>query len=124
MQAGGIEKRKYKRLLLAAADTVNAWVMKNTASKAVIQTKILNISEGGLGLASAKNPSHTLSKNEWLKLIYFEGRLDLSFLIGTTMQVRWLLNESMLDHVCFGCEFKDLSSANAETIRKIVTGGA
>ncbi len=120
MQYELVEKRKYKRLLFSTKKSVAASIMKNSNPEAVIPVTVLNLSEGGLGLASTKDMLHVLFENEELKLTHIESQIDLSFLIGRKLKVRWLLKNPLLDHLCFACEFLDLPPSNLKMIRNIV----
>ncbi len=121
MPSAFFENREFNRLLFSTQKAVTAQIMKNGDPKIVIPVTVLNLSEGGLGLAVAKHTTHAVSENEELELVMVEGEMDLSFLIGTRLKVCWLLQNPALNHVCFGCQFINPSFSTTEMIHKIVS---
>ncbi|MFZ5571102.1 MAG: PilZ domain-containing protein [Thermodesulfobacteriota bacterium] len=120
MQETHSESRQSQRLLFSTKEAVTARIMKCEHPDAdPIPVTILNLSEGGLGLAMARNALQTVAEREEIRLVTIEGGTDLSFLIGIRMEVRWLLHNPEMQHACLGCEFINPASAVIQMIRNI-----
>ncbi len=75
-----------------------------------LAARLLNISEGGVGLSLQKDAASTpLYKGENLIISVINNRKELSFILKSKIEVKWIFTNPTLKHIGIGCEFKHLS---------------
>lgn len=103
-----IERRRYPRSFFSEEERViGSFILLNdepAGEKAVI----LNLSRGGIGFSLSKSKKMEIRKGARLLLYQIQAR-DSKTKIQTdlTLEIIWVLDHDYLDHVGFGCEFKN-----------------
>jgi hypothetical protein len=77
---------------------------------------IINIGEGGLGLAVSKDKKGKIAKGDQVILTHITGMQGLEFLINVDAEIKWLMDDQSLEFVVFGCKFLDIPEPMAAAI--------
>ncbi len=115
------EKRKYKRYIFPNDENLNL-ELKLPGKNGKIIARLLNISEGGVGLAVAKEDVSVIGVDTELLIERMIGVKQLEKLREVTGTVRWVINHKPLEHLGIGCEFVNLSEDGRKEITKLVNG--
>jgi c-di-GMP-binding flagellar brake protein YcgR len=118
------EKRAFDRLVFSPEQKVKVTLKPENGENTTVIARVLNISQGGLGFAIAKNQNTTLTEEAALILQTITGDEQLHCLKGQTVKVKWILNSEIFEHIGVGCEFVELSSECFECIEKLFNGGS
>lgn len=98
------EKRKFKRVLFPTTKTINA-ICTLSDDHTETKLKVANISVGGVGFIAPKVAIRDLQAGDFLTLNQIDGHQDLDFITSIRLEVKWILNSQILEHLGFGCEF-------------------
>ena len=102
----GTERRKFKRIVFSAQDEVMGAVAFPEHAGKSFTCKIADIGAGGLRFIIAKDDApKALAVDSTLLLHEIKGRSPLEIVGDVELQVRWVMEHEMLDHLAFGCEF-------------------
>lgn len=102
-----MEKRKYKRYVFPNDDRIIALLALDNGGTA--DARILNISQGGIGLAVEKKKMDGVKTEAVLLIKDVSGERRIPGLAGHSLKVKWVLDYQPLDNVAIGCEFIELS---------------
>lgn len=102
------EKRRFERYVFHNEERIVVFLALDNGSDAV-EAKILNISQGGLGLVMEKNRDPGLKEEAILFLKEVGGNGRISGLKGHSIKVKWILDYEPLDNLAIGCEFLNLN---------------
>jgi c-di-GMP-binding flagellar brake protein YcgR len=119
MSPDNIEQRKYKRLYFPKDETIRAVFTFSGDKQLIFDSKVLNLSELGLGLVVRKsdtNAADDLKAGDILHLKEIVGNPDLEFVREIKSEIRWVANAQWMDNIGFGCEFIDISAELREKI--------
>ncbi len=114
-----VEQRQHKRYVFSKNSDVRA-SMSFGKGGGKVEVKILNISEGGLGLAAEKNQLEHLEVEDELLMESVQGHPILDLLAGERVRVKWILNYEPLAHLGFGCEFISLKTISKQQIQGFI----
>jgi c-di-GMP-binding flagellar brake protein YcgR len=107
-----IEQRKFKRYFFPNHEMIRAVFSFSDDTGLVFDSKVLNLSELGLGLVVRKsdtNAADDLKTGDILHLKEIVGHPDLKFIRKIKSEIRWVVNAQWMDNIGFGCEFVDIS---------------
>ena len=119
MSPNNIEQRQYKRLYFPMDEVIRAVFSFSGDKQLMFDSKVLNLSELGLGLVVRKsdtNAADDLKAGDILHLKEIVGNPDLKFVHGIKSEIRWVANAKWMDNIGFGCEFIDISAELREKI--------
>ena len=120
MATDSIERRHYKRYIFSASEeTTGAFSLADAEGPYDFTAHILNISEGGLGLAMPKSLDR-IRPGSMLVFAGAQGKTPLGFLSGTKMKIRWLQDIPRLNYKLFGCEFIDATADMRLQIKEMI----
>ena len=117
------EKRAYDRLAFPAEKKVQATFVSTENNDVLLSARVLNISQGGLGLAAVKGQDVMLAEENELILQSITGEEKLHCLKGQAVRVKWILNSEIFENYGVGCEFVELNAESFECIGKLCNGG-
>ena len=123
MSPDNIEQRKYKRLYFPKDETIRAVFTFSGDKQLIFDSKVLNLSELGLGLVVRKsdtNAADDLKAGDILHLKEIVGNPDLEFVREIKSEIRWVANAQWMDNIGFGCEFIDISAELREKIDSFI----
>ncbi len=111
MSPDNSEQRKYKRLYFPTDEMIRAVFSFSDDKQLIFDSKVLNLSELGLGLVVRKsdtNAADDLKAGDILHLKEIVGNPDLKFVREIKSEIRWVANAQWMDNIGFGCEFIDI----------------
>lgn len=118
MNNNQFEKRQHPRLFLKPGNA-SAWlVMKKNSLE--MDAKILNISEGGVGLGLKKDKICDLFPGDDLVVKMMYAGTDLYTEENFELKVVWVLNHEGLDSIGAGCAFKNMNPVVKEQIAEFI----
>lgn len=98
------EKRQFKRFVFPKSSRIRATLVP-MSGEGTVEATILNVSQGGVGLAADKRINGMVSEEiEMLFQSVTEGT-GLPCLKGEKVKIKWILNYEPLDNLGIGCEF-------------------
>ncbi len=122
MTKKNMEKRQYKRLFFSKDQNIMATVSLPHHIENTVEVPILNLSEGGIFIRFSQQNKQlaTAQKGEHLILKEIRGITPPVRINTTNMEIRWLLKDKLLDHMGFGCEFKDMNEASKKQLHQLI----
>jgi c-di-GMP-binding flagellar brake protein YcgR len=114
------ERRRFHRLFFTMEDGIIATFAFSDLQKGLLTAHIINLSEGGLGLALSKHEEQRIWKGDYLVLSHVKGIKGLESLINVKVQVKWILEDQLLEFIGCGCQFLDVPQSTQEKIRMII----
>jgi hypothetical protein len=117
------EKRAYDRLVFPAEKKVQVTFVSADDNDILLSARVLNISQGGLGLAAVKSQDFMQMEENELILQSITGEEKLHCLKGQAVRVKWILNSEIFDNYGVGCEFVELNDESFECLGKLCNGG-
>ena len=102
------EKRRFERYVFPSDDRIIALLAMDKGGGNV-EAKILNISQGGLGLIVEKTKIDGINEETVLSIKEIAGKGLMKGLKGHSVKVKWILNYEPLNNLAIGCEFIDLN---------------
>ena len=118
-----IEQRKFKRFFFPNHEMIRAVFSFSDDRGLIFDSKVLNLSELGLGLVVRKsdtNAADDLKAGDILNLKEIVGNPDLEFIREIKSEIRWVVNAQWMDNIGFGCEFIDISAELREKINSFI----
>ena len=114
------ERRRYRRYIFSTSDdNTGVFSLLNQDSQYAFTARILNISEGGIGLAMPKSYNR-IRQGDLLLLCGVIGSCSLSFLSNVKMKIRWIQEAAGLQYSAFGCEFLNTGTSIRSRIREML----
>ena len=105
-QFDGTEKRKFKRMVFSAKDNVTALVTWPEQGDARFTYRISDIGAGGMRfIVTKENAPSVIDYNDVLFVHQIKGQSQLEFVAGVQLEVRWVIEHDMFEHMVIGCEF-------------------
>jgi PilZ domain len=102
------ERRRFRRIFFSIDDGVKGILAFSDAQRGLLVAHIINIGEGGLGLAVSKDKKDKIAKRDQVILTHITGVQGLEALINVDTELKWILENPSLEYVLFGCEFLDI----------------
>lgn len=110
------EKRSFPRIFFSIEDGIKGIFAFSDPRRGLLVAYIINIGEGGLGLAFSKDKKDKIARGDQIIITHITGVEGLESLVNVDAQIKWILENPSLEYVLFGCEFLDI----AEHIRDAV----
>jgi hypothetical protein len=104
----GKEKRRFERYVFPNNDRIIALLATDNGG-GNIKARILNISQGGLGLVVERTKIDSLKEEAVLSIKEIAGKGLMTGLEGHSVKVKWILDYEPLNNLAIGCEFIDLN---------------
>ena len=116
------DKRKYKRYIFPNDEKmlISLYLAGNSST---IEARLLNVSEGGLGLAVARDEKGGVEVDSSLMIKGLENVPQLQGLIETELKIRWVLDHDPLKNLGVGCEFVNLPDSGRAEISELINSG-
>jgi c-di-GMP-binding flagellar brake protein YcgR len=102
------EKRKFERYVFHNDDRIIILLALGNHC-GTIEAKILNISQGGLGVVIERKTTLSLKEDA---ILFLEEVVEdgwIAGLKGHSVRVKWILDYKPLNNIAIGCEFIDLN---------------
>jgi len=115
------EKRRFQRIFFSIEDGVKGILAFSDHQRGLLVAHIINIGEGGLGLAVSKDKKGKIAKGDQVILTHITGIKGLESLINVDAEIKWILdNPSLEEFVVFGCEFLDVPEPMRDAIGRFI----
>jgi c-di-GMP-binding flagellar brake protein YcgR len=110
------ERRRFQRIFFSIEDSIKGIIAFSDHQRGLLVAHIINIGEGGLGLAVSKDKKDKIVKGDQIILTHITGMQGLEFLINVDAEIKWLMDDPSLEFVVFGCKFLDIPESMRDTI--------
>jgi hypothetical protein len=110
------EKRRFQRIFFSIEDGIKGIIAFSDYQRGLLVAHIINIGEGGLGLAVSKDKKDKIVKGDQVILTHVTGIQGLESLVNVDAEIKWILENPSLEYVLFGCEFLDLPEPMKDAI--------
>jgi len=111
------EKRRFQRIFFSIEDGIKGIIAFSDHQRGLLVAHIINIGDGGLGLAVSKDKKGKIAKGDQIILTHITGIQGLESLINVDAEIKWILdNPSLEEFVVFGCKFLDISEPMKDAI--------
>jgi hypothetical protein len=111
------ERRRFQRIFFSIEDGAKGILAFSDHQRGLLVAHIINIGEGGLGLAISKDKKGKIAKGDQVILTHITGIQGLESLINVDAEIKWILdNPSLEEFVVFGCEFLDFPEPMRDAI--------
>ena len=111
------EKRGFQRIFFSIEDGIKGIFVFPDHQRGLLTANIINISEGGLGLALSKHKKDKIQKGDYVILAHIMGIQGLESLTNVETEIKWILDNPSLEFVGFGCEFLNAPESQRDAIR-------
>ena len=117
-----IEQRRAKRIFFCDMDSIEADVATGGHSRVSFQARVLNLSEDGIFITVAplNIPPDGFNAGTHLILRTITGITPALEIDDVRMEVRWLFQNQLMDHVGLGCKFLQMSADTKKQLRCFV----
>ncbi len=119
-QFDGPEKRRFQRAVFSIGDGIIGVFSSNGFKNDSIAASITNLSAGGLQFILPRDTSPEIGTGDRLILRKIKGTTDLEFISNLELEVKWVMDLQVFDHVGIGCEFLNVSDAIMDQIDRFV----
>ena len=111
------EKRRFQRIFFSIEDGIKGIIAFSDYQRGLLVAHIINIGEGGLGLAVSTDKKDKIAKRDQVILTHVTGIQGLESLVNVDAEIKWILdNPSLEEFVVFGCKFLDISEPMKDAI--------
>ncbi len=110
------ERRRFQRIFFSIEDGVKGILAFSDHQRGLLVTHIINIGEGGLGLAVGKDKKDKIAKKDQVIITHITGVQGLESLVNMDAEIKWMLENPSLEYVLFGCEFLDVPETMRDAI--------
>jgi c-di-GMP-binding flagellar brake protein YcgR len=114
------ERRRYQRTFFPIEEGIKGVFAFSDHQRGILTVSIINISEGGLGLAINKDKKDRITKGDYVILTHITGIEGLESLINVEAEIKWILESPSLEFLSFGCEFLDIPEPMRNAIRLFI----
>lgn len=114
------ERRKFQRIFFSIEDGIQGTFAFSDRQKGSLTATIINLSEGGLGLALSKDKGKRIETGDHIILAQVKGIKELECLTNVDAEVKWILDNPSLEGIGFGCEFLDIPESMRGAIQRFV----
>ncbi|MDJ0621994.1 MAG: PilZ domain-containing protein [Desulfocapsaceae bacterium] len=113
------EKRAFDRVAFSVDRKIEVRLSAVHEQQVSVKARILNVSEGGIGLAFQKTENDVIEKNKEFFIDQVLGDDSLLCLQGQTVKIIWILNSDIFANLGVGCEFINISNSCVECIHTL-----
>ena len=114
------ERRRHRRIFFSIEDGIKGIFAFSDHQRGLLTASIINISEGGLGLALNKDKKDKIARGDYVILSHITGIQDLEPLTNVEAEIKWIVDNPSLEFLGFGCEFLDASESVREALRSLI----
>lgn len=114
------ERRKYQRTFFSIEEGIKGIFAFSDHQRGILTASIINISEGGLGLALSKDKKDRITQGDHVIISHITGIQGLEPLTNVEAEIKWIVDNPSLEFLGFGCEFLDATEPVRNTIRLFI----
>ncbi len=110
MRSEKSERRRNPRIFFLKKDDMHARLRMLSGEEALLQVLVKDLSLAGIGFLLERTETVTVRPQSRLVITKINGtNAAVDFLAQTTLEVEWVLDTAILDHIGFGCRFLNLN---------------
>jgi c-di-GMP-binding flagellar brake protein YcgR len=113
-------RRRFQRIFFSLKDEIIGIFSFPDLQRGVLAAHIINVSEGGMGLALEKEEKNRIKKGDQVTLSQIRGIKGLESLRHVEAEIRWILDDPPLELIGFGCEFLNVPESLRDTLRVFI----
>ena len=114
------EKRQYERIFFSKDNQIPVYFSFAEEDEETLSGSIMNISEGGLCFALLENSGSIFKEGKRLFLKSVKEPLYLKEISNVEMEIKWISDDKILDHIGIGCEFVDPPESARAKLRQLI----
>jgi len=111
------ERRRHQRIFFSIEDGIKGIFAFSDHQRGLLTASIINISEGGLGLALSKDKKDRIAQRDYVILSHITGIQGLEPLTNVEAEIKWIVDNPSLEFLGFGCEFLNATESVKDAIR-------
>jgi c-di-GMP-binding flagellar brake protein YcgR len=115
-----IERRHNRRVFFLKENDVNATLKMLGGVETYFQVRVKDISLEGMGFLLERTEPVIPSSGDRLIISRVQEAKAVDFLTQTTLEVQWVVDTALLDHIGFGCSFLNLDPATQTTLNNYI----
>ncbi|MHC4455590.1 MAG: PilZ domain-containing protein [Planctomycetota bacterium] len=119
-QFNGPEKRRFQRAVFSIGDGFIGVFSNDGFTNDSMAASIMNLSAGGLQFILPRDTSPEIGTGDHLILREIRGTTGLRFVSNLELEVKWVMDHQIFEHVGIGCEFLNTSEAIRDQIDQFV----
>ncbi len=119
-QFNGPEKRRFKRAVFSIEDGIIGVFSSDDFTNDSMAASIMNLSAGGLQFILPRDTSPEIGAGDRLILREIKGTTGLRFVSNLELEVKWVMDLQIFEHIGIGCEFLNASDAIMDQIDRFV----
>ena len=105
------ERRKTPRVFFLKNDNLEARLKMLGGEETFFQVLVKDLSVAGMGFLLERTEPVIVRPGDQLVIHQLQGVDAVDFLTATSLEVEWVLDTEILDHIGFGCSFLKLDRA-------------
>ncbi len=114
------ERRKNPRVFFLKNEDMEARLEMLGGGETLFQARVKDLSSAGIGFLLERTAPVIVRSGDQLVINQFQSASAIDFLAGTTLEVEWVLDTDILDHIGFGCSFLKLDRAMQARLEKYI----
>jgi c-di-GMP-binding flagellar brake protein YcgR len=114
------ERRRFERAIFSLEDEITGVLSFPEQQSKSVTVYIINLSAGGMQFTLNSDVDPQIEKGDRLVLIQIKAPYNLGFLLNIDVEIMWVLNPAMLEHVGVGCAFLNIPESSREQIDEFV----
>jgi hypothetical protein len=99
------DRRRFPRIFFSIEDSIKGIFAFSDPQRGLLAAYIINIGEGGLGLAVSKDKKDKITKGDRVIITHITGVEGLESLSNVDAEIKWILENPSLEYVLLGCQF-------------------
>ena len=121
MGAEKSERRRNPRIFFLKDEYIGVQLKKRHAEGATVHAMVKDLSLAGIGFLLRRTEPVIVAPGDRLIVANIQGTNAVDFLIQSTLEVEWVLDTDVLDHIGFGCSFLNLKSSTQAKLETYVS---
>lgn len=119
-QFNGPEKRRFKRAVFSIEDGIIGVFSSDDFTNDSMAASIMNLSAGVLQFILPRDTSQEIDAGDRLILREIKGTVDLELASNIELEVKWIMDLQIFEHIGIGCEFLNISEETRVQIDQFV----
>ena len=121
MLAAKSERRRSPRVFFLKREDITFGLKKPGEEEALFHVLVKDLSLAGIGFMLKRTEPVRVRPGDRLMISAVHNSHGTAFLAGSTLQVEWVLDTEILDHIGFGCSFRDLEKTIQAKLEKYIS---
>jgi c-di-GMP-binding flagellar brake protein YcgR len=114
------DRRRFERAIFSLEDEITGVLSIPEQQGKSITVYVINLSAGGMQFTLNSEVDGKMEKGDRLVLMQIKAPYNLGFLLNIDVEVMWVLNPPMLEHVGVGCAFLNIPESSKKQIEEFV----